>query len=101
MGGMPKPSPPEPRQRNRTPTRTRLGEKFSEGSRLLGEGIAKKFGNVSRASRATGLTTGTLVLWKFGDRTPDLTSAIRLRDEFGIPVDAWLKPPSKSKREAA
>lgn len=100
MGSMSKLPSPKPRQRNRAPTRTRLGEKFSEGSRLLTEAIAK-FGSVTRASRATGLTTGTLVLWKFGDRTPDLASAIRLRDEFGVPVDAWLKPPSKAKREAA
>lgn len=76
----------------RVPTRTKLGPRYSEGSRLLQAAIKSRFGSVSRASRKTGIATSSLVLWGFGDRSPGLEGAVALRDHFGVPVDAWLQP---------
>ena len=42
------------------------------------------------AARKIGIDQGSLSRWLNGNRLPDLQSAIRIEDVFGVPVRAWI-----------
>lgn len=43
-----------------------------------------------KAARQIGIDQGSLSRWLAGSRLPDLVSAVRIEDVFGVPVRAWI-----------
>ena len=72
--------------------RTRQGEHYSEGSRLLWETglrpheIEKRLAKYTEAER---MPRGIVSSWLYGERRPGLKWALRVRDEFGIEPDEF------------
>ena len=66
----------------------------TEGWRLLQE---HKAGGVRQVdiARATGRTEPTVYGWLLGISIPDTISAVRLKEHFGIPVEAWTQKPQR------
>lgn len=46
--------------------------------------------NKTEISKRLGVTHSSVSQWFSGLTRPNLENMIKLRDEFGIPVDAWL-----------
>jgi hypothetical protein len=74
--------------------RLHLGPKFSEGARLLWK-VVTDLGSQGAAMRELGCATGMLSRWLYGDQTPRLTWLVRIRDAFGIPIEAWQQAPKR------
>ena len=75
--------------------RTRLGPKFSEGSRLLWLACIKHGWGQRDLREFLGCSTGTVSRYLWGDRAADRAAAEKMRDKFGIPTPAWDQPPKK------
>lgn len=73
--------------------RTSLGDKFSEGSRLLWLAM----GDVPPADfeRSLGWPRGTLSNYLYGERRAGRDAAVLLFDRHKIPVGSWSDPPSE------
>jgi hypothetical protein len=77
----------EPRRLNRQ----RFGDRFSEGARLLWLAIAGD--TQAAASIQLGCAKGMLTNWLYGDRSPSAPWLTKIQDEYGVPADAWGRPP--------
>lgn len=73
--------------------RTSLGDKFSEGSRLLWIAM----GGVAPADfeRELGWPRGTLSNYLYGERRAGRDAALLLFERHKIPIGAWSDPPTE------
>lgn len=76
-------------------SRRQLGERFSEGARLLW--IAMRRDRLSQETLRTelGRARGVIGHWLRGDRLPDGASRGKLFERFGIKPQAWEQKPKK------
>jgi hypothetical protein len=74
-------------------TRTRLGPKFSEGSRLLWVVLDERGWTQTRLRRELGTHPGEVSKILYGDREPRLDTLIAA-EKLGVPLEAWKQPPS-------
>jgi len=72
--------------------RTHLGPKFSEGARLLWEAIDTT--TAREAERALKWAPGMLFNVLYGERGVGRKTGALLLERYGIPLDAWDKPPT-------
>lgn len=83
-------------RQGRKRTRTRLGDKFSEGSRMLWLMIAERYnGAQHECAAALGLDRGQFSHVLYGDRRLGIDEAIRIRDSHGIDPSVWAKDPTE------
>lgn len=76
--------------------RRNKGDKFTEGSRLLWEAMARTGLGFRGAAAKLGTSSGALVKWAYGDRSPDRVYAGRMAALFAIPLEAWdIEPTEK------
>jgi hypothetical protein len=101
---------------DRTHLRTRLGKRFSEGSRRLwllleerGWSQGDLATDVSAARTAQTApqppptesrkkkkrNTGVVIRWLYGDRTPDRDFSLLLQGRYGIDAGLWSKRPEE------
>lgn len=76
-------------------SRRELGERFSEGARLLW--VAMRRHELSQEALRTelGRARGVVGHWLRGERLPDGTSRGKLFERFGIKPQAWEQKPTK------
>jgi transcriptional regulator with XRE-family HTH domain len=53
------------------------------------------------AGRRVGASAAAVMNWRDGKVPPSTEYLGRLRDEFGIPVDAWVEPPALNDKRPA
>lgn len=76
--------------------RTKLGPKFSEGTRLLWLACIEH-GWEQRDLRALlNCSTGTVSRYLWGDRVPDRVMAEKIREIAGVPTPTWDQPPTEA-----
>jgi hypothetical protein len=75
--------------------RARIGRHFNEGARLLWLRIARESLSIEDIGRVGRWARGTVHHWLYGDRRPNLSSALVLERAFGVPVTAWSKAPRR------
>jgi len=81
--------------RRRPLLRRDLGEKFSEGSRLLWLELERRGLRQSEAEALLGtFGQGRLNRILYGDRKPSLELASKVESIFAVPVAAWQSPPA-------
>ena len=59
------------------------------GSVLLRAAIESRGLSLRDAARVARVDVGAVSRWIHGERGPSVSAACRLRDAFGVPVDAW------------
>jgi transcriptional regulator with XRE-family HTH domain len=59
------------------------------GAALLAAAIDSMGLGVREAARIASVDCGAMSRWIRGQRGPSVSAACRLRDAFGVPVDAW------------
>jgi transcriptional regulator with XRE-family HTH domain len=67
------------------------------GSALLAAYVAAEGLTQQEAAQRLGIHQSTLSRWVCGKQRPDIDQVLRLRDEIGIPVEAWAthyEPPT-------
>lgn len=74
-----------------------LGDKFSEGTRLLWQAATRERMTLAALARAVRRGEGTVSRWLHGQRRPDEDSRRVLHDRFGIPADisVWRQKPTR------
>lgn len=77
------------------PHRVELGERFSEGARLLWKVLDDKRCSQLQLQRELGEHAGVVNRLLYGDRLPSLETAVRIEALYGIPVNAWNEAPKK------
>ena len=77
------------------PVRDYFGPKFSEGARLLWLALREADVSAADMSRALGTGNGTLHRWLYGDRRPDIDSAVKILDLYDIKPEMWARPPAR------
>lgn len=78
-----------------TPRRTTLGPHFSEGARLVWEGIEREGVSHADLRREWGVHTGDLSRALYGDRKrPSMAVLAGAQKRFGVPLEAWAQPPT-------
>jgi hypothetical protein len=75
--------------------RRRLGDRFSEGARLLWLAMLRQGLSQESLRAELGRPKGVIGRWLLGDRLPDGESRGRLFKRFGIKPQAWDQKPSK------
>lgn len=75
--------------------RRHLGKHFSEGARLLWLKTQELKLDQEGVRHQLELSRGVVGRWLYGDRAPDLDSAVKIEAAYGIPVAAWTQVPSK------
>jgi DNA-binding XRE family transcriptional regulator len=75
-------------------TRTHLGEQFSEGARRLWAEMDRRGWSQGQIAKAIDAKPGVVPRWLYGDTKPSWDWAVKLRDTFGIALEAWTVPPS-------
>lgn len=76
-------------------SRRQLGERFSEGARLLWIAMRKHGLSQESLRRDLGRARGVIGHWLRGDRLPDGASRGRLFERFAIKPQAWEQKPTK------
>lgn len=76
-------------------TRTKLGDHFSEGARLLWLAMESRGWSQGQVAKAIEAKSGVVPRWLFGDTKPSWDWAVILRDTFEIPLEAWTLPPTQ------
>jgi transcriptional regulator with XRE-family HTH domain len=71
----------------------------SLGSHLLASRLEGR--SQTEIAKRVGVHQSTLSRWASGKQRPDVPTAIRVRDELEIPVEAWCSPPPAGAEEAA
>lgn len=61
----------------------------SRGPELLSAYLAGEGRTQQSVAQQLGINQSTLSRWASGKQRPDVDGALRLRDELGIPVEAW------------
>lgn len=75
-------------------SRTELGDRFSEGARLLWCVLSDRGWSQGELTRAIGAKPGVVPRWLYGDTKPGWTWATKLRDMFGITFETWTVEPT-------
>lgn len=75
-------------------SRTRMGTRFNEGARLLWQVMVERGWSQGELGRALDAKPGTLPRWLYGDTKPSWDWAVKLRDAFGIALEAWTLEPT-------
>lgn len=73
--------------------RVNVGEKFSEGARLLWLGLEASGWSREELRKALNVSSGGVSRWLYGDRRPCHAQALRLQELFEIPVATWRCAP--------
>jgi transcriptional regulator with XRE-family HTH domain len=76
-------------------TRRTLGDKFSEGSRLLWEAVESRGLGITETARSMGIDAARVLRVMYGDREPDPKLITQIFDVFAIPADTWGRPPAR------
>ena len=77
-------------------TRSSLGEKFSEGARLMWAILEKRDWDQATCERELSLPKGYANRLLYGDRRPGLEMALRIEELTKIPARSWLINPKKA-----
>lgn len=83
-------------------TRTTLGKHFSEGARLAWLALAERgwcandLREQMKGRDDAPLGVGVVDGFLYGDGSLTLRSAVQVEDLLGVPVRAWLKPPTRA-----
>lgn len=72
--------------------RKRLGDKFSEGARLLWVALGTR--TIAEVERSLKWPRGKLSNLLYGERGAGRKTSTTLYHEHGIPIEAWDLPPS-------
>lgn len=81
--------------------RTRLGEKFSEGARLMWLKLAEKKWNVEDLARECGWARGVGYRYLWGDRRPEFAQGKTIERVLGIHPDLFHAAPKRRFNPAA
>lgn len=69
--------------------RTRIGDAFSEGCRLLWLAVEAEGLTNAAAGRAVACARPDFLKIIYGDRKPNRDESIRIEDRFKVPIRAW------------
>lgn len=77
--------------------RKHLGERFSEGARMLWRAIEKNGLPMRAVAEAVGPPTvpGDVCRWLYGDHRPTLRALMALEQAYRIPLSAWTVAPRR------
>jgi transcriptional regulator with XRE-family HTH domain len=70
--------------------REALGEHFNEGARALWR-LIEKGATQTALAELVGVKPAVLSRWLYGDRRPELVSAVKLESRLGIAPGLWHK----------
>lgn len=76
------------------PYRTKRGDRFSEGARLLGCVLSERGCTQAQITLELGAPEGAVNAWLFGDKKPSADAITKIFDVLGIPADSWGRPPN-------
>jgi transcriptional regulator with XRE-family HTH domain len=73
---------------------------WSEAAKRLGAAMARDGKGRTEAASMLGVDISVLRRWLNGQRMPDIRSAARIEDVFGVPARLWAKPASTPRTAA-
>jgi len=74
-------------------TRDTLGDRFSEVARLMWAQVEAMGRTQADVARLLGVHQSRVHRVMYGLAVPSPTLATQIQDEYGVPADAWGRPP--------
>lgn len=76
--------------------RRHLGQRFSEGSRLLWLALGTERLSIAQAAARLGWHRGNLARALYGDSKPGIDALVVVEQTFAVPVGAWAVEPTET-----
>lgn len=74
--------------------RASVGPQFNEGSRLLWLRLREQRLSFFAGAKRAGIDRTQFYRFAHGDRVPSVADGAKMRDAFGIALDAWSQTPT-------